>query len=288
MKNIILRLLLAAIMVPLLVLFMFKLTIFNHIGLALVFIIGSTLGAWEMARIFRNVGIKVSYTLSIINGFTIPVVYWLAGNEDMPAWLNLPESAKAMTITLLALLSLATEIINTTEEQWKKALQVLSANLMIMFYPAYLTTYILALGKLEYSAHVYFTFFLLVFVNDSMAYFTGMLLGRNTWKPFPISPNKSIAGFIGGFVSTIGAATVSYLLKPEAFNGRIEHAFTLGILISIAANTGDLVESSIKRSAGVKDSGKLMLGRGGILDSIDSLIFSAPVLYIFIVQFIQK
>lgn len=287
MKNILLRLLLAAIAVPLILLFIFKITQFNHIGMAFFFIFGSMVGSFELARMFRHKDINVSYSLSIIIGFIIPTVFWLAGNEDMPAWLNLPASSRWIALTVLGLICLISEIINTNQTQWDNALLTLSAHLMVLFYPAFLTTYIIALGSLDYSSHIFLTFFLLVFINDSMAYFSGILFGKKSWKPFPVSPNKSIVGYIGGFISTVAAAGLSYGLKPVVYENNFRYAIYLGIIISLAANAGDLVESSIKRSAGVKDSGKMMLGRGGVLDSMDSLLFSAPALYLFFKYIIQ-
>lgn len=111
--------------------------------------------------------------------------------------------------------------------------------------------------------------FVCIWVNDSFAYLTGSQLGKR--KLFPsVSPNKSWEGFIGGFVATIIAA---YFLMEGQLIGLL-----YGAVISIAATWGDLFESMLKRKAGVKDSGKIMPGHGGILDRIDSVLFVLPFL----------
>lgn len=288
MKNILMRFLLAAVTFPLFGIFVFLIPQYNHIGLSLALILASTLGAFELARMFKKIGIEVSYTLSIVSGFLIPTFFWLADTPELPAFLHLPQYSKPILFTILILINLLTEIINTSEKQWKSTLGIMSGHLMIILYPAYLMTYIIKIGSLDNSIYAFFTFFVLVFANDSFAYFCGILFGKKTWKPFPVSPNKSIAGYIGGFLFTIIAGIILYFIKPEVFRNNLTIGIYLGILVSISSNLGDLVESAIKRAADVKDSGKLMLGRGGVLDSIDSMLFSAPLYYFFFAYIIQN
>ena len=114
-----------------------------------------------------------------------------------------------------------------------------------------------------------FLAFIAIWVNDSGAYLAGSQLGRH--KLFPsLSPNKSWEGFVGGFIATV---LVSYFLMEGSLLGLV-----YGAVISVAATWGDLFESMLKRKAGVKDSGKVIPGHGGILDRIDSLLFVLPFL----------
>lgn len=106
-----------------------------------------------------------------------------------------------------------------------------------------------------------------------------MLLGRNNKGFLKASPNKSIAGFCGGFAGSILSGVLSWCLWRDIFTGSIIKLVLLGALISITSIIGDLVESVLKRSSECKDSGSIVPGRGGILDSIDSILFSAPVFY---------
>jgi phosphatidate cytidylyltransferase len=119
--------------------------------------------------------------------------------------------------------------------------------------------------------------FILVWVNDTFAYITGMLIGKH--KLFErITPKKTWEGFIGGLLATIIAA---WLLAPFAGAKHLLHWGIAAFFIGISAVFGDFIESFFKRKAGVKDSGNIMPGHGGILDRIDSLLFVFPVVYIY-------
>lgn len=120
--------------------------------------------------------------------------------------------------------------------------------------------------------------FLILWLNDTGAYITGKLLGKH--KMFPrISPKKSWEGLIGGLLM---ALLITWLSRPFFPDIPLLHLWILCPVIVITGTFGDLVESTWKRAAGVKDSGKLMPGHGGILDRFDSLIFAAPAAYLII------
>ena len=131
------------------------------------------------------------------------------------------------------------------------------------------------------------TFFLLVTVwlCDTAAYLFGKRFGRHKLRP-TISPAKTIEGTIAGIVfGALGALGVWSFFLQELLS--FPHALILGILLSIVGQLSDLSESIIKRSADVKDSGHLIPGHGGLLDRCDSLIFSAPALYIYYVSLVN-
>lgn len=118
--------------------------------------------------------------------------------------------------------------------------------------------------------------FLILWLNDTGAYITGKLLGKH--KMFPrISPKKSWEGLAGGLLM---ALLITWLSRPLFPDIPLLHLWILCPVIVITGTFGDLVESTWKRAAGIKDSGKLMPGHGGILDRIDSLIFAAPAAYL--------
>jgi phosphatidate cytidylyltransferase len=114
--------------------------------------------------------------------------------------------------------------------------------------------------------------------GDTAAYFVGSAIGRH---PFfhSISPRKSVEGAVAGAVASVlvGALAGPWLIGIGALQGAL-----LGVLMAIAAQGGDLVESAIKRQAGVKDSGTLIPGHGGLLDRADSLVLLAPVVYCYL------
>lgn len=131
-------------------------------------------------------------------------------------------------------------------------------------------------------------FFLVVFavactfLNDTGAYYTGTLVGNRKLAP-KISPGKTIEGTIGGIVVCI----ITGLIVNYIFGSPLSSDWTIAfaLLVAIAAILGDLVESSIKRGAGIKDSGDIVPGHGGVLDRFDSLIFVFPVSYYFIIVY---
>jgi phosphatidate cytidylyltransferase len=123
-----------------------------------------------------------------------------------------------------------------------------------------------------------------VWAGDTSAYFAGTLIGRHRLYP-KLSPKKSVEGLFGGLAGSIAVALVFrrlFLTDLMPF-----HAVIMGASILLLGQMGDLGESMIKRSANVKDSSRLIPGHGGVLDRLDSFLFSAPFLYYY-VQWLQK
>jgi phosphatidate cytidylyltransferase len=117
-----------------------------------------------------------------------------------------------------------------------------------------------------------------VWSYDTGAYLVGKRFGRAKFLTH-ISPSKTYAGLIGGVVATTGVVAIALWAVGQT----PWHAIALGPLIALAAQAGDLAESVIKRAAGAKDSGNLIPGHGGILDRVDSFLFAAPVLTLYVV-----
>ena len=128
-----------------------------------------------------------------------------------------------------------------------------------------------------FSLEVFFLF-ILIWSSDSFAYFSGRLFGKHKMAPV-ISPKKTWEGLIGGVVLTL---IFSYFVEQHYPELRGNWMF-VGFLVSIFAPLGDLVESQLKRTFGVKDSGNIIPGHGGILDRLDSFIICAPVIYLYFI-----
>lgn len=118
-----------------------------------------------------------------------------------------------------------------------------------------------------------------VVATDTLAYFTGHALGRHPFFP-SISPRKSAEGAVGG---AVGAVLVAGIAGPLVISLNPFAAVGMGLLIAVAAEGGDLAESALKRQAGVKDSGRLIPGHGGLLDRLDGLLLAGPAVYCLLV-----
>lgn len=125
-----------------------------------------------------------------------------------------------------------------------------------------------------------FLVFLLIFstwASDTFAFAAGKAMGKNKLCP-AISPGKTREGALGGFIGTLVVA----LLFSLIFKFSLLHGFAIGLIIAIMAPLGDLVESIMKRACGVKDSGNIIPGHGGVLDRFDSLLFASPAVYAYL------
>jgi phosphatidate cytidylyltransferase len=134
---------------------------------------------------------------------------------------------------------------------------------------------------LKYSPEILLGYFALIWTNDTGAYLTGISIGKHPLFK-RISPKKSWEGFAGGTILTIAGAWVVSLFSHQL---NIYQWLIVGLLIAVFGVLGDLVESMLKRSLDVKDSGNFLPGHGGILDRFDSLIISAPFVFAFIALF---
>ncbi len=118
--------------------------------------------------------------------------------------------------------------------------------------------------------------FLLIWVNDSFAYVVGKMMGRTKLYP-AVSPKKTVEGSVGGFVF---ALITAYFLSKYETNISLSQWMILTTVVVVVGNLGDLIESKFKRAAGVKDSGAILPGHGGMLDRLDSMVFAAPFAYL--------
>ena len=142
----------------------------------------------------------------------------------------------------------------------------------------------ISFGINDYNPKIIIGLFILIWTNDTFAYIVGKSIGRT--KLFEkISPKKTIEGFIGGILFAIlaGYLISKYYIKanPEFSDRSILIWTSIALIVGVAGTIGDLIESKFKRIAGIKDSGSIMPGHGGILDRLDSVIFVAPIIFLF-------
>jgi phosphatidate cytidylyltransferase len=132
-----------------------------------------------------------------------------------------------------------------------------------------------------FSPGIVIGFFILLWVNDTFAYLVGVTTGRHRLME-RISPKKSWEGFAGGLI--LSAAVSLFLPGWLGVTGRTGWVI-ISLIVSIAGTYGDLVESMLKRSTGIKDSGNIMPGHGGFLDRFDAVLISFPLVYLYLTLF---
>lgn len=174
-------------------------------------------------------------------------------------------------------------ILRLTIQLWihgQNTVMALSTSMMSQLYIAVPIALMSVIFRI--SPHLLLLLFVLVWVNDTFAYLSGCTFGRHKlWER--ISPKKTWEGFWGGMAMTVIVSIVCALLWRSYFaNIGVISMALLGATVCVAATLGDLVESLLKRSVGVKDSGNLIPGHGGILDRIDSILLVIPTAFIFI------
>jgi len=191
----------------------------------------------------------------------------------------------AGVMTLLLVLAMLLELLRTE----RRPLVNVGATVLGAAYIGWLISHLVQLRSLpgwirvgpwesEKGAWLVMFVILSTWACDTGAYFVGRFFGRHKLVP-RLSPGKTAEGSVGGLVSSILIAEVTghFIRLPAA------HSLALGALIGIVGQAGDLVESSIKREIGIKDFGSILPGHGGALDRFDSLLFTGPLMYYYVV-----
>ena len=253
--------------------------------LALLYVI--CIGAMsEFFRIAKSKGVKPQKTIGFITGILMITGTFLATLQN-----GNPILQNAIVIlTLVILLLLFTIFIIELFRKHENPFTNISVTLCGIIYigiPLSLMNLIsvgtlptLAGGPYDYKEWSVLCYIFVIWSNDIGAYLAGVPLGRH--KMFPrVSPKKSWEGLAGGLLAAIGIATLSGWLTDQ----NIWFWMGLGLITGIFGVFGDLVESLIKRSAGIKDSGAIMPGHGGWLDRFDSLLIATPFVFVYFIIF---
>ena len=151
-----------------------------------------------------------------------------------------------------------------------------------ILYIGWLLSYLVALRELDDGRNWVFLALFATFGSDTAAFFAGRALGRHKLSPH-ISPQKTWEGAIAGLLGAIVISLLFTIPTPLSLPLSYGQAILLGLLVSIFGQLGDLAESLLKRSMGVKDSGRLVPGHGGFLDRMDSIVFASIVVYYYVV-----
>ncbi|MCK9547626.1 MAG: phosphatidate cytidylyltransferase [Sphaerochaeta sp.] len=268
------RVLTTAITLPVLFIMIYFLPQRSHAALSALAVLTAIAAASEMRGLFAKASVSLPRTVPLLIGL-LPLAQWveIAYRPALPI--------VDLSLMGLALVFFSMEIIVGKADHYKGSLLRIGAKALLLVYPGLLITYIQRLTSLAFAAEALLLFFLLIFGNDVFAFVFGIWLGKGNRGVVQVSPNKSLAGFVGGTVSAMALGLLFCLGMPNAA-AHISPAASLlvGFATATAANIGDLIESAFKRSVDVKDSGHLIPGRGGLLDSIDSMLVGAPIFWL--------
>ncbi len=263
------RLLMAAVACPFLFCSIYFFPGNHHLIFCVIVAAVSAVGCWELKNNIIKKKMKTPPTAYL--GMLFPVV-------ELVNVLCFPEiELTQFCLAAFVGISFLYETLTGAKDDFHKSIERTAAVLMNIAYPGLFMCYGIKLCYLPSPTAMIFTFLCVVFGSDSLAYFCGMAFGKNNKGIVKCSPNKSIAGFIGGtfLVGIVGAVVV--LLNPDLLPFTPLEAGLLFFFTSVFGTAGDLFESMLKRSAGVKDAGVIVPGRGGMLDCIDSISIALPI-----------
>ncbi|MFI9205917.1 phosphatidate cytidylyltransferase [Streptomyces sp. NPDC053048] len=234
-----------------------------------VIVVAVVVGLWELtSRLAERKDIKAPLVPLAIGGAAMTVAGYVNGAEG--AWV-------AMAFTALAVL-----VWRMTESP-DDYLKDVTAGIFAAFYVPFLATFVALMLAAGDGAWRVLTFLILTVVSDTGAYAVGWRFGRHKLAP-RISPGKTREGLLGAvaFAMVAGALCMQFLID----DGVWWQGLLLGFAVAISATLGDLGESMIKRDLGIKDMGSLLPGHGGIMDRLDSLLPTAPVVWLLMVAFV--
>jgi phosphatidate cytidylyltransferase len=277
-SNVLQRLLLFFLGIPAVLAVIVLLPQFDHFAAVAIILVFTGGSALELSRLFKSRDIPANPVYLMMLGAGIPASAYvgvLLGGDAALA-------GACLSIVLAsgsALVVLFTRFAFVDAADIRYVLPRANALAFSAAYPGLLGAFIVLIAsEPRHSTESLLTFCILAFSNDSLAWLVGMTLGRRRGI-IAVSPNKSVAGFVGGICGTVGMAFACAALFPQAIGGAWWATFLLGLAVGAAGIFGDLFESALKRSAGIKDSGSAVPGRGGFLDTFDSLLFAAPVFF---------
>ncbi|MFF7548157.1 phosphatidate cytidylyltransferase [Streptomyces canus] len=234
-----------------------------------VIAVAVVVGLWELtSRLQERKGIKAPLVPLALGGAAMVVTGYVRGAEG--AWV-------AMALTALAVL-----VWRMTEPP-EGYLKDVTAGVFAAFYVPFLATFVAMMLTAEDGAARVLMFLLLTVVSDTGAYAVGWRFGTHKLAP-RISPGKTREGLVGAvlFAMVAGALCMQFLID----DGTWWQGLLIGLAVAASATLGDLGESMIKRDLGIKDMGTLLPGHGGIMDRLDSLLPTAPVVWLLLVLFV--
>ena len=262
-----------ASLLPFFYVLLFLLPYRNHLLLNICVVLGTLGGALELEHFFRKTGVPLTPYLFPILSSTLPMITYL----EIIGLLSWRWTVGWLFFSLSVGLLQALFVLR--EDRLEIMLSKVSASIFVLIYPGLFFTFVVRLTGMEKASYVLLIFLCVMFGIDIFAYVVGVNWGRSSVLRLIASPNKSLAGFLAGFTASIGLILLFRFLLPEILVMSVAAGVLFGAALGILAAMGDLIESALKRSARMKDSGRIIPGRGGLLDSMDSWIICLPLFY---------
>jgi phosphatidate cytidylyltransferase len=239
--------------------FFLPIVIFGGLPFILLTYVLATIGLFELFRM-KNINLL---SFQALTSFLLLWAFLL------PTELSLP-IAKTELLLIVVLLLLTYTVVTKNKFTFDEAGFVLLSTLYVgIGFHYFIETRLAGLHYIFYALFI-------IWATDTGAYFIGRAIGKRKLWP-EISPNKTIEGSLGGVISALIVAAVYYAIAD--FDQTLTALLMMTVVLSVFGQIGDLVESAFKRHYGVKDSGKILPGHGGILDRFDSLLFILPLLH---------
>lgn len=233
---------------------------------------GGSLGLASLLALLGGLALSELYRITRRERRTLAEFCGIAAVVAMPlAAVTLGLPGLLAVVTVLVVASLVWHVAFTNLRISDTAVVVFGA-----LYIGFTLSHLVLIRSLEDGVMLVLVLLVSVWASDVLAYFVGSLIGSHKLAP-RISPNKSWEGFIAGLMGTVAVWLALPLVIDVA--PRTEFLLVIGVAVAVAAVNGDLFESRIKREVGVKDSGQLLPGHGGMLDRIDSLLLVSLVAY---------
>lgn len=239
---------------------------FHPFGLLALMVVIFVLGLFETKHLLKQNSEKTLYVTASILGV---ILLWAH-----MSFLQVYQDFLLPLVVLLVMILMLQHLFSKGSEENNDRLPKVLFSTLYVFLPTSLAISI-AFTSGGFEPRYLIALFFFLWSSDTFAYLTGIAIGKHKLIP-RLSPKKSIEGLAGGFVGTLG---VAYLLSLWWDILTLEQWLIFGGITALAGTVGDLFESSLKRAAGVKDSGNLIPGHGGILDRLDSFLLSVPIIY---------
>ena len=263
MKEVIVRLLSGVIYISII---LFSLFMSSEWYITLLFI---------LAIITLNEFLKLIKLKGTIAYIILATLFYFLGNEEINSVLI----SILLSATILINLFLIRDIMIFDKISLLKSKRYL----YIIFYiiSGFVFLALIPFTNKDFEPQIILGIFILAWTNDTFAYLVGKGFGKRKLME-KISPKKTIEGFFGGMVGALFASFIFFKFTLTTEYSLIFWLF-LALLVSVLGTIGDLIQSKFKRLAGVKDSGNIMPGHGGVYDRLDSIIFAGPFIYLFII-----